>query len=266
MIHSDPLGDPLADTLPDRQESPRAHHRRAAADTARGGGGELALQFVSRHALATGAREGLEVQTHWPRPLRGALGPTANGPGGRLLSQGGRIMRAACCEAQAWAMPWRVVVAVADCQIAQGALLHQVADALGDSGLDPERLELELTEHVLLDADVDTLLVLSALRDLGAAIGLDEYGGGVTSLSLLRRLPLSGIKLDASLVRNLPDDAEDRALVSALLGVAHGMGLDVVASGIETEMQRGFLAERGCDIGQGRLFGGPAPAGAFRRG
>jgi EAL domain-containing protein (putative c-di-GMP-specific phosphodiesterase class I) len=226
----------------------------------------MAMQFVSRHSLVTGACEGLEVQTHWPRPLRGAIGPAGAGPGGRLLAQGGRILRAACCEASTWPSPWRVVVAVADCQLAQGALLRQVAEALADSSLDPERLELEMTEHALLDADLDTLLVLAALRDLGVAIGLDEYGGGVTSLSLLRRMPLSGIKLDASLVRNLPADAEDRALVSALLAAAHGMGLQVVAAGVETESQRTFLCDSGCDIGQGRLFGGPAPAGSFRRG
>ncbi len=248
------------------QDASSQPHRRGIDSSGPGGvpegvGRGEEMRFLSRHLLPTGVRSGLEVQIRWPRPWRGA---GEGGAGGRVVSFGGRVLRAACREAERWSLPWRISVGVAACQITQGRLLAQVAEALDDSGLDPERLELELSEATLLEADGDMLLMLSALRDLGTGVGLDDFGAGLASLSLLRHLPLSSLKLDATLVRNLPADPEDCALVDALVVAAHGAGLEVVAAGIDSEPQRGFLVESGCDAGQGRLFGGAAPAGAFR--
>lgn len=248
------------------QDASTQPHRRGSDSSGLGGfhegvGHGEGMRFLSRHLLPTGVRSGLEVQIRWPRPWRSV---SEGGAGGRMVSFGGRVLHAACHEAERWSLPWRISVGVAACQIAQGRLLAQVAEALDDSGLDPERLELELSESTLLEADGDMLLMLSALRDLGTGVGLDDFGAGLASLSLLRHLPLSSLKLDATLVRNLPGDPEDCALVDALVVAAHGAGLEVVAAGIDSESQRGFLVESGCDAGQGRLFGGAAPAGAFR--
>lgn len=123
----------------------------------------------------------------------------------------------------------------------------------------PERLELELTESQLLADDTETLLALSAVRDLGVGLTLDDFGAGQTSLSVLKRLPLTAMKLDRALVRGLPAEREDAAIARALIATAHALGLSVVAEGIETEAQRAFLAAAGCDEGQGYLFSEAVP-------
>ncbi len=144
-------------------------------------------------------------------------------------------------------------------QLHDGALLDQVAAALEESGLMPECLELELTESLLIEVETETLLVLSAIRDLGVGLALDDFGTGYASLAVLKRLPLTAMKLDRSLVRDLPGDREDAAIVRAVVETGHALGLHVVAEGIETEAQRVFLASIGCDEGQGYLFGQPVP-------
>jgi EAL domain-containing protein (putative c-di-GMP-specific phosphodiesterase class I) len=183
---------------------------------------------------------------------------------GLITTIGGWVLLAACREAMRWQQPWVVSVNVSPRQITEGALLGQVAAALDVSGLDPERLELELAESTLLGVDIDSLLTLSAIRDLGAGVGLDNFGTGLASLSMLKRLPLTSMKIDRSLVRDLPLDGEDAAIVRAVIDTAKALGLIAVAEGIETEAQRAFLAACGCPEGQGFLFGRPAPAEALR--
>jgi EAL domain-containing protein (putative c-di-GMP-specific phosphodiesterase class I) len=112
--------------------------------------------------------------------------------------------------------------------------------------------------------DVDSLLMLSAIRDLGAGVGLDNFGTGFASLSMLKRLPLTTMKIDRSLVRDVPLDREDAAIVRAVIDTATALGFTVVAEGIETEAQRAFLTNSGCHEGQGFLFGRPVPAEALR--
>jgi len=107
---------------------------------------------------------------------------------------------------------------------------------------------------------LDTLLTLSAVRDLGVGIALDDFGTGFASLSMLKRLPLTVMKLDRSLIRDLPDNVEDSAIVKAVIETGHALGLTVVAEGIETEAQRAFLSGTGCDEGQGYLFSHPVPS------
>jgi EAL domain-containing protein (putative c-di-GMP-specific phosphodiesterase class I) len=184
---------------------------------------------------------------------------------GRSAALGGWMLGAACRNAASWEQPWTVSVRVLAQQIDRGLLLAQVAAALESSGLDPERLELELAESILLDVSLDKLLMLSAIRDLGAGIALDEFGAGLASLTMLKRLPLTAMKLDRSLVRDLPADRDDAAIVQAVIAAAHALGVSVVAEGIETEPQRAFLSGVGCDGGQGSLFSPPLPAGELRR-
>ncbi len=136
-------------------------------------------------------------------------------------------------------------------------LIGAVGSALATMGFPGHRLELILPETMLVDLDADGLLALSALRDLGVGLCVDAFGAGVTSLTLLRRLPLTSIKLARTLVRGLPIDREDAAIAKAAIATAQTMGLSVVADGVETEQQRAFLAHCGCDEGQGPLFGAP---------
>jgi EAL domain-containing protein (putative c-di-GMP-specific phosphodiesterase class I) len=246
-----------------------ARHRRLRRDlTAAAERHSFILHYQPRQSLATGERTGLEALLRWPRARDGIVPAAGFIPlaeeAGLITTIGGWVLLAACREAMHWPQPWGVSVNVSPRQIAEGALLGQVAAALEISGLDPERLELEFTESALLGGDVDALLTLSAIRDLGAGVGLDNFGTGFASLSMLKRLPLTTMKIDRSLVRDLPLDHEDAAIVRAVIDTANALGLTVVAEGIETEAQRDFLAACGCDEGQGFLFGRPVPAEALR--
>lgn len=138
-------------------------------------------------------------------------------------------------------------------------LLDQVAAALADSALPPDRLELELTEALLADPGLDLLLTLSAIRDLGVGLAVDNFGTDLASLTMLRRLPLTTVKLDRGLVRDAAASPGDAALLHALVQAGHALGLSMVAEGVETEAQRSFLAGIGCDAAQGFLFGAAMP-------
>lgn len=223
--------------------------------------GRLQLHYQPRLALPSGEVRGAEALIRWPNRGQGMVSPSLFIPvaeqSGQIVPIGGWVLRTACCEARRWRLPWIVSVNVSARQIALGALLGQVAAALEESRLAPERLELELTESQLVALDTETLLTLSAIRDLGVGLALDDFGVGYASLGVLRRLPLTVMKLDRSLVRALPEDREDAAIARALIATGHALGLSVVAEGIETEAQRAFLAAAGCDEGQGYLFSEP---------
>ena len=235
--------------------------------------GGLALYYQPRLALASGAIVAAEALLRWPHPRLGLISPATFIPLAErtnLITEiGAIVLRGACREAVPWlaaapgTTPPVVSVNVAARQITGGALLGQIAAALDASGLTPERLELELTESTMLEASLETTLTLAAIRDVGVGIALDDFGTGYASLATLKRLPLTAVKLDRSLIRALPEDRDDAAIVQALVATGHALGLTVVAEGIETEVQRAFLAGIGCDEGQGFLFSHPQPASAF---
>jgi hypothetical protein len=157
-----------------------------------------------------------------------------------------------------------VAVNVSPRHLTGGALLEHVAEALQVSGLPAERLELEIPEPALLDADLDVLFTLAALRDLGIGIAFDNFGAGYASLGVLRKLPLTAVNLDRALIRSVPADREDAAIVRALVETGHALGLKVAAAGIEAGRQRDFLHSLGCDEGQGHLFSQALASEALR--
>jgi hypothetical protein len=226
------------------------------------------LHYQPRLSLTTGETTGAEALIRWPHRKRGLVPPNAFIPlaerAGLITEIGGWVVRTASTAAAAWPVDWTVSVNVSARQLSEGALLQQIATALAESGLPPDRLELELTESMLVDVSLDTLLTLSAIRDLGVGIALDDFGTGFASLAMLKRLPLTVMKLDRSLVRDLPADREDAAIVRAVVQTGHALGLFVVAEGIETEAQRAFLSAIGCDEGQGFLFSHPVPETELR--
>ena len=233
------------------------------------------LHYQPRLALDSGAVTGVEALIRWPHRRRGMVAPMSFIPlaerNGSILPIGAWVLRAACQEAAGWDLSCAfhsapsVSVNVSARQIAGGVLLHQVAAALDASGMAPERLELELTESMLIHIDLDALLGLSALRDIGVGLALDDFGTGYASLAMLRRLPLTVLKLDRSLVLGLPHEQEDAAIVRAVVETSHALGLRVVAEGIETVAQRDYLTRIGCDEGQGYLFSRPVPPEELRQ-
>ncbi len=229
--------------------------------------GAFSLHYQQRLCLRSGTPNGAEALMRWPHRRRGMVPPAAfiaaAEEGGQINRLGGWALHAACAEAALWERGV-VSVNVSARQLAGGVLLAQIADALELSGLPPERLEIELTESLLVEVDTDTLLTLSAIRDAGVGLALDDFGTGYASLSMLKRLPLTVMKLDRSLVRDLPAEREDATIVRAVIETGHALGLTVVAEGIETEAQRAFLSASGCDEGQGFLFAAPVPAERIR--
>jgi EAL domain-containing protein (putative c-di-GMP-specific phosphodiesterase class I) len=146
-------------------------------------------------------------------------------------------------------------------QFAQPSLVDEIERILAKAGLPPDRLELEITESVLLDEADHNEAALRALRELGVRLVLDDFGTGYSSLSYLRRLPLDTIKIDRSFVDRLDCDDANLPIVQAVIGLAHGLGIEVVAEGIETAGQLARLRELVCDRGQGYYYARPMPAG-----
>ncbi len=222
-------------------------------------GGDLLLRYQPRLALDTGRQTAAEAVIRWRDRQGGPNAPSAfarmaedSGVSGEI---GGWMLRAACAEAASWPSGCVVSVAVSARQLAGGMLLGQIAAALEESGLNPELLEVALTEASLIDLSVNTLLLLSAIRDLGAGVALDRFGAGLASLAVLHRLPLTAMKLDGSLLGSLAGDGQGAALVRTIIAAGHALDLAVVADGIGTAEQCARLRAGGCDEGQGALFG-----------
>jgi EAL domain-containing protein (putative c-di-GMP-specific phosphodiesterase class I) len=225
-------------------------------------GDGLRMLFQPRRSLLDGALTGAEVQVRWPD--RRGLPVTASALQAdlALCEVVDWALRQACLCAAAWRYGM-VAVPISVSQLRDGGAPRQVAAALEASGLAPDRLELMVPEPDLVGTGIDELLTLSALRDLGVGIVLDDFGGTIGSLMPLRRLPLTGLKLSRSLVRGAPEDREDAAILRALSGLAQSFGICAIADGVECETQRVFLAGLGCEEGQGGLMGGPLEAAAF---
>lgn len=226
------------------------------------GGQEFVLMYVPRRSLADGRGVGAQAQLRWPR-RGGGLTPAASFmPLLQEMELGGTMaawsLEQACRAACTW--PCGLVsVGVPQSVLLDGSLAGLVAVALERSGLAPERLEIELTEPALAPAldegHVETLLSLSALRDLGVGIALEGFGSVSASLLTLKHLPLTTLCLDRSLVRDVPEDREASAVVLAAARFAQALDVGVVACGVETQAQRDFLRRAGCQAAQGAFVG-----------
>jgi EAL domain-containing protein (putative c-di-GMP-specific phosphodiesterase class I) len=159
----------------------------------------------------------------------------------------------------------RVSVNLSVKQLLQKNFAATVEQVLTDTGLPPKLLELEITESTLMENAQDTLEALHRLRSLGVRLSIDDFGTGYSSLSYLKRFPVDIIKIDRSFVRDVPHDADDAAIVTGIIALAHSLRLDVVAEGVETESQLRFLKEQSCDLLQGFYLSKPVPAEQFAR-
>jgi EAL domain-containing protein (putative c-di-GMP-specific phosphodiesterase class I) len=211
---------------------------------------------------------GVEALVRWRHPERGVLAPGAfidvAERTGLIADIGAWVLEAAACQHAAWARSGMghlfVAVNASGRQFRRGLLLEQVRAALDRSGADPRRIQVEITEHTLVEDVASNVRTLAALRELGVQIAIDDFGTGLSSLAYLKRLPIDKLKIDRSFVRDLPAATEDAAIVAAILSMARALGLQVVAEGIETAPQHDLLQGLGADHGQGFLFSRPVPA------
>ena len=227
---------------------------------------ELFLEYQpQRHR--NGEIIGFEALVRWKHPQHGVIPPAEfiaiAEESDLIVDIGDWVLREACSRAASWDDHLQIAVNVSAIQFRRGDLQHSVAAALEESGISPERLELEITEGVLIENVARATQVLNGLKKLGVRIALDDFGTGYSSLSYLQSFPLDRIKIDQSFVASLGRAERSLAIVRAVIGLAHGLGLPALAEGVETNDQMEILIEEGCDEMQGFLIGRPRPVEAY---
>ncbi|MEA2793111.1 MAG: hypothetical protein QOI87_491 [Bradyrhizobium sp.] len=233
--------------------------------------GELSLHYqpqaLSRQTVASSKVTGFEALARWLHPVRGFVSPVDFIPiaeeSGLIVEMGEWILREACREAASWPMPLQIAVNLSPAQFMHGDLVGLVHSILLETGLAPGRLELEITEGVLIEDFDRGLALLRRLKALGVRISMDDFGSGYSSLSYLQAFPFDKIKIDRAFVINLGRNPQSAAIVRAVIGLGHGLEMSIVAEGVETQEQLGFLSEVGCDAVQGYFIGKPAPIGQY---
>jgi diguanylate cyclase (GGDEF)-like protein/PAS domain S-box-containing protein len=235
---------------------------------------ELELFYQPMVDLNSETMVGLEALVRWHHPTRGLLLPGEfiglAEDTGLIVALGAWVLKEACRQAATWDAQRRaagqdparlnISVNVSAQQLADPTFPHEVASALDASGLDPDKLWLEITESTLMSTGDACVATLSALRALGPHLEIDDFGTGYSSLSYLKRIPVEVLKVDQSFVDELDCDADDVAIVRAIVGLGESLGLAIVAEGVERQAQAGALIGLGCSLAQGYLFGHPLPA------
>ncbi len=229
---------------------------------------ELRLVFQPKLSLDQSRITGVEALLRWTSPELGDISPAQFIPlaeeSGLILDIGEWALREACSVLKRWRLngldQLTMAVNVSSLQLLRGNLPKQVARALVESGVPPEMLQLELTESVIMANAGQTSATLDALRSLGVGLAIDDFGTGYSSLAYLKRLPINTLKIDKEFIGDLTRDADDEAITTTVIAMAHSLGLTVIAEGVETEAQMQFLRGRGCDEIQGYWLSRPLEA------
>ena len=233
--------------------------------------GELSLAFqpqgAAGHSVAESEIIGFEALARWQHPVRGQVSPAEFIPiaeeSGLIVEMGEWILRETCREAASWPKPLQVAVNLSPAQFMHGDVVGLVHSILIETGLAPGRLELEITEGVLIEDFDRGLALLRRLKALGVRISMDDFGSGYSSLSYLQAFPFDKIKIDRAFIINLGRNPQSAAIVRAVIDLGHGLEMSIIAEGVETVEQLAFLAKEGCDGVQGYLLGKPLPIGKY---
>jgi diguanylate cyclase (GGDEF)-like protein len=227
--------------------------------------GELTLAYQPIYRVADKTLIGAEALLRWQHPVHGQVAPSVfidvAEQSGLIETIGPAVIRAACRDAMRWRREGGeelfVSINVSPRQLRSGDFHEQVMTALAESGLPPRLMHLELTETAVLGDEEQARRILSSLREAGIKIWLDDFGTGFSGLSHLRRVPVDGVKIDRSFIADVLRDPDDLALTTAIIAMAHSLGMTVVAEGVEKEGQCDLLRSRGCDLAQGYWLGHP---------
>jgi diguanylate cyclase (GGDEF)-like protein/PAS domain S-box-containing protein len=227
---------------------------------------ELTLHYQPQ-ALISGEVTGFEALVRWHHPRQGMVPPGTFIPlaeeSGIVMQLGEWVLRTACREAASWPRPLRIAVNLSPVQFQRGDLVQLVHQVLLETGLAPARLELEITEGVLIGDFNRAVAILRRLKNLGVRIAMDDFGTGYSSLSYLQSFPFDKIKIDRSFISNLTHSQQAVAIVRAVIGLGRGLDLPVVAEGVETAEQLEFLAGESCNEVQGYFIGRPKPVADY---
>jgi EAL domain-containing protein (putative c-di-GMP-specific phosphodiesterase class I) len=229
---------------------------------------ELSLAYQPQQDVKTGEINGFEALLRWNHAERGDISPGQFIPiaeeSGLILQVGEWVLREACREAASWTRKLNVAVNVSAVQLHNANFAQLVHEVLLQTGLSPHRLELEITETALIRDLNRALVTLRQLKTLGVQIAMDDFGTGYSSLYNLRVFPFDKIKIDRSFIKSVDSNEQAATIVRAVVGLGHGLGLPVLAEGVETAGELEFLSNEKCDEAQGYMLGRPAKIGDFR--
>jgi diguanylate cyclase (GGDEF)-like protein len=210
---------------------------------------------------------GAEALVRWRHPEHGLIAPARFIPlaesTGLIVRLGEFVLNRACCDAMSWPAELKVAVNLSAVQFRKTNLFDVIMCALIESGLPPERLEVEVTESVLLENEADHAALLHQLKNIGVSVALDDFGTGYSSLSYLKQFPFDKIKIDRSFTADVADDEGSMAIISAIIGLSRGLNMITTAEGIETERQFEIMRAAGVTLAQGYLFGHPCSIAEF---
>jgi diguanylate cyclase (GGDEF)-like protein/PAS domain S-box-containing protein len=244
------------------------------SDLRRGfGRGELELYYQPKVSIADGALVGSEALLRWKHPQRGMVPPdkfiAIAEDCGLIVELGEWVLRNGCQVAREWNAPGKplhkVAINLSARQFQTGNLVRTVRKVLGETACQPQWIELEITESLLLDEDGEVLEALAAFREIGITVAIDDFGTGYSSLSYLARFPIDTLKIDRSFISRVTEGGHHAELVRAILSIARSLNQQVVAEGVETEEQAAFLKSHGCHVAQGYLYGKPIPKAVFEQ-
>jgi diguanylate cyclase (GGDEF)-like protein len=232
---------------------------------------EFLLHYQPQVDMKTGKIIGAEALARWTHPDLGHINPAKFIPiaedSGQIVPIGEWVLRTACMQKKAWIdagfSPVLLAVNFSARQFKEQNLLKLISNVLKETGLDASYLELELTEGSTMDDVEYSIEIMSALRELGVRISIDDFGTGFSSLNYLKKFPINTLKIDQSFVRDIGVNFDGEAITRAIIAMAHNMNVNVIAEGVETKEQLDFLCDHGCDVAQGYLFSHPVSAEAF---
>ncbi|GAB7027626.1 sensor domain-containing protein [Geotalea toluenoxydans] len=234
---------------------------------------EFVIFYQPQMDLKSGRLVGMEALIRWQHPDLGLLPPSRFIPmaeeTGLILPIGEWALQTACAKNRAWMdagfMPLRVAVNLCGIQFRQKKFIELIEAVLKKTGLAPSQLELELTESMLMSKAEESTTVLHKLKEMGVSLAIDDFGTGYSSLSYLKNFPINRVKIDRSFIRDVPNNPDDTAIVSAIIAMAHNLNLKVTAEGVENHSQLEFLSTRNCNEIQGYLLSSPLPEAEFTR-
>lgn len=235
--------------------------------------GEFELHYQPQVCADSGEIVGAEALLRWNHPELGQVLPkgflSVLEETGLIQEVGNWVLQTACQQMQVWeglGLPKiRLAVNLSAKQVTPECINHRLNDILVESGLSPNRLELEITEHSIMPGVARSHQLLRSLDDLGITLAIDDFGSGHSSLTRLKQLPVQCLKIERTLVSGIPDDADDQAICRAVVALGHSLGVRIVAEGVESEEQASFLRSIGCDELQGYLYGRPVSAADFEQ-
>jgi EAL domain-containing protein (putative c-di-GMP-specific phosphodiesterase class I) len=226
---------------------------------------ELSLHYQAKLDFKTNAITGVKALLRWQNPYLGSVTPTQFIPvaeeSGLIINIGRWVMRTACAQNVAWQQqglpPVCMAVNLSLRQLMDEFLVEDIKTALSDSGMAPNLLELEITESMVMHNPTRMIAVLAKIKNMGVRLAIDDFGTGYSSLAQIKHFPIDTLKVDRSFIRNIPQDAADKAITEAIIALGRALSLTVVAEGVETVEQMNFLKDRSCDEMQGFYFSKP---------